>query len=134
LFENEKQTQLFELFWEKYPYLHSTLKIENAKFTCEKNMNEDILNCMKYVEHDFKDEIQDHTLNDEQLKVFELLIRQPTRLHILEGTTWSGMTFFIKYFTQYLQMQNKILLLIATTRVVVSTLIISTCSNNTHTI
>jgi hypothetical protein len=116
LFENEKQTQLFELFCEKYPYLHSTFKFENAKFTCEKNMNENILNCMKYVEHDFKDKIQDHTLNNEQLKVFELLIGQPIGLHILKGTPKSGKTFIIKYFTQYLQMKNKNVLLIATTR------------------
>jgi len=33
--------------------------------------------------HDFKDKIQDHTLNNEQLKVFELLIGQPIGLHIL---------------------------------------------------
>jgi hypothetical protein len=57
LFENEKQTQLFELFWEKYPYLHSTFKIENMKFTYETNMNENVLTCIKYVEHDFKEEI-----------------------------------------------------------------------------
>ncbi len=115
MFENEKQTQLFELFWEKYPYLHSTLKFENAKFTCEKNMNEDVLNCIKYVEHDFKDEIQHHTLNNEQLIFFEFLIRQPTWLHILERTPRSGKRFFIKYFTQYLQMKNKNVLLIGTT-------------------
>jgi hypothetical protein len=62
---------------------------------------------MKYVEHDFKDEIQDHTLNNERLKVFELLIRQPTWLHKLEGTLGSGEKVFIKYFTQYFKMKNK---------------------------
>jgi len=75
----------------------------------------DILNCIKYVEHDFKDEIQDHTLNNEQLQVFELLVRQPTWLHILKRTAGSGKRFFIKYFTQYLQIKNKNVLLIGTT-------------------
>jgi hypothetical protein len=103
-FENEKQTQLFELFWEKYPYLHSTLKVENTKFTYEKNFNEDVVKCIKYVEHDFKDEIQDYTFNNEQLKVFELLIKQSTSLHILERTLGSGKIFLIKYLTQYFQM------------------------------
>ncbi len=92
-FENEKQTQLFELFWEKYLYLHSTLKIEIVKFTYETNMNEDVLKCIKYVELDFKDEIQDEILNNEQLKIFELLIKQSIGLHILEGTPRSGKTF-----------------------------------------
>jgi hypothetical protein len=36
-------------------------------------MNEDVLKHIKYVEHDFKDEIQDQTLNNDQLKIFELL-------------------------------------------------------------
>jgi hypothetical protein len=93
--------QLFELFWEKHLYLHSTLKIENIKFTYETNMNEDVLKCIKYVELDFKDEIQDEILNNEQLKIFELLIKQSIGLHILEGTPRSGKTFLIKCFTQY---------------------------------
>jgi hypothetical protein len=66
----------------KYPYLHLTLKIENKKFICEKNMNENILNCMKYVEHDSK--MKYKIIDNEQLEVFELLIKQPTRLHMLE--------------------------------------------------
>ncbi len=65
LFENEKKTQVFELFWEKYPYLHLTLKIEIMKFTYETNMNEDVLKCIKYVEHDFKDQVQDQIFNNE---------------------------------------------------------------------
>jgi hypothetical protein len=69
LFENEKQTQLFELFLGKYPYLHSTFKIENMKFTYETNMNENVLKCIKYVEHDFKEEIQDEILNNEPLNI-----------------------------------------------------------------
>jgi type II secretory ATPase GspE/PulE/Tfp pilus assembly ATPase PilB-like protein len=59
----------------------------------------------------FNDEIQNHTFNDEQLQIFELLIKQPIRLHILEGTHGNGKTIFIKYFTQYLHMQNKNVLL-----------------------
>jgi hypothetical protein len=43
-----------------------TLKIENIKFTYVANMNEDVLKCIKYFELDFKDEIQDEILNNEQ--------------------------------------------------------------------
>jgi len=64
-----------------------------------------------YKKYEFNDEIQNHTLNDEQLQIFELLIKQRIRLHILEGTFGSGKTIFIKYFTQYLHMQNKNVLL-----------------------
>ncbi len=74
-----------------------------------------MVKCIKYVEHDFKDEIQDYTFNNEQLKVFELLIKQSTSLHILEGTLGSGKIFLIKYLTQYSQMQNKNVLLTTTT-------------------
>ncbi len=77
-----------------------------------------MVKCIKYVEHEFKDEIQDYTFNNEQLKVFELLIKQSTSLHILEGTLGSGKKNKIKYLTQYFQMQNKNLLLTTTTRVV----------------
>jgi hypothetical protein len=52
-----------------------------------------VVKCIKYVEHDFKDEIQDYTFNNEQLKVFELLIKQSTSVHILEGTLGSGRIF-----------------------------------------
>jgi hypothetical protein len=38
-------------------------------------MNEDVLKCIKYVEHDFKDEIQDRILNNDQMKIFEILIK-----------------------------------------------------------
>ncbi len=69
MFENEKQTQLFELFWGKYPYLHLTFKFENMKFTYETNMNENLFKSVKYVEHDFKEEIQDEILNNEQLNI-----------------------------------------------------------------
>jgi type II secretory ATPase GspE/PulE/Tfp pilus assembly ATPase PilB-like protein len=78
-----------------------------------------VVKCIKYVEHDFKDEIQDYTFNNEQLKVFELLIKQSTSLHILEGTLGSGKIFLIKYLTQYSQMQNKNVLLTTTTGAVV---------------
>jgi hypothetical protein len=30
-------------------------------------MNENVLKCIKYVEHDFEEEIQDEILNNEQL-------------------------------------------------------------------
>ncbi len=39
------------------------------KFTYETNMNENVLKCIKYVEHDFKEEIQDEILNNEPLNI-----------------------------------------------------------------
>ncbi len=77
-----------------------------------------MVKCIEYVEHDFKHEIQDYTFNNEQLKVFELLIKQSTSLHILEGTLGSGKAFLIKYLTRYFQMKNKNVLLTTTIGVV----------------
>jgi len=53
------------------------------------------------------------------LQIFELLINQPIRLHILEGILGSDKTFFNKYFTQYLQVENKNVLFIVTIVIVV---------------
>jgi hypothetical protein len=53
------------------------------------------------------------------LQIFELLINQPIGLHILEGILESDKTFFIKYFTQYFQVQNKNALLVVITVIVV---------------
>jgi hypothetical protein len=55
LFENEKQTQLFQMLLEKYPYLNPNWKEEEMMSTCALNMNE---NTWKYIQHDFKDEIK----------------------------------------------------------------------------
>ncbi len=89
--------------------------ISNIKLTCEININEITLKPIKY---EFNDEIKNHKLNDKKLHIFELLIKQPIMLHILEGTIGNGKTFLIKSFTQYFHMQNRNLLLISTTRVV----------------
>jgi hypothetical protein len=80
-----------------------------------------VVKCIKYVEHDFKDEGKDYTLNNEQLKVFELLIKKSTCLHLLKRTPRSGKIFLIKYLTQYFQMKNRNVLLIATTRMAILT-------------
>jgi hypothetical protein len=72
-------------------------------------------NTYKIYKNEFNDETQNHTLNDEQLQIFELSINQPIGLHMLGGILGSGKPFFIKYFTKYLQMKNKNVLLIATT-------------------
>jgi hypothetical protein len=40
LFENEKQTQFYEMFYENYSCLYSTFQNENIKLTCETNMDE----------------------------------------------------------------------------------------------
>ncbi len=69
------------------------LKMKNKHNFLNYFGNEDVLKCIKYVELDFKDEIQDEILNNEQLKIFELLIKQSIGLHILEGTPRSGKTF-----------------------------------------
>jgi len=76
IFENEKQTQFYEMFYEKYSSLHSTFQNENIKLTCEANMDEITLKPIKNKKYEFNDEIQNHTLNDEQLQIFELLIKQ----------------------------------------------------------
>ncbi len=44
LFENEKQTQKFQMFLEKYPYLDSNMNNEEIMFTCETHVNENISN------------------------------------------------------------------------------------------
>jgi hypothetical protein len=36
LFENEKKTQLVEMFLEKYPYVHPNLNNEKIMLICEK--------------------------------------------------------------------------------------------------
>ncbi len=45
----KNKQNFFKLFWEKYPYLHSTLKIENMKFTYETNMNENVYNMLNMI-------------------------------------------------------------------------------------
>jgi len=77
--------------------------ISNINLTCEINMDEITLKPIRY---EFNDEIQNHKPNDKKLHIFELLIKQLILLHILEGTLGNGKTFFIKYLTQYFQMQN----------------------------
>jgi len=66
LFENEKQTQFFQMFLEKYPYLDSNMNNEGIMFTCETHVNENTSNIVKYIQHDFKNEIQNFVLNDDQ--------------------------------------------------------------------
>jgi hypothetical protein len=73
-------------------------------------------NITKYIQHDFKDEIQNCVFSFNQLKIFDILNKHSTRLHVLEGTPRSGKTLFWKYFTHYFQTQNKNLLLTTTTR------------------
>jgi len=77
--------------------------ISNINLTCEINMDEITLKPIRY---EFNDEIQNHKCNDKKLHIFELLIKQLILLHILDGTLGNGKTFFLKYLTQYLQMQN----------------------------
>jgi hypothetical protein len=106
LFENERQTQFYVMLYEKYSCLNSTFQIENIKLTCETSMDETTLKPIKNKKYEFNDEIQNHTFNDEQLQNFELLIKQPIGLHILEGTFGSGIYIYI-YITQYLHIKIK---------------------------
>jgi type II secretory ATPase GspE/PulE/Tfp pilus assembly ATPase PilB-like protein len=80
---------------------------EEIIFTCETHVNEYMSNIVKYIQHDFKDEIQKFVLNHDQLKLFDYLINETKGLHVLEGTFGSGKTFFVKYLTHYLQTQGK---------------------------
>jgi hypothetical protein len=88
---------------------------EKIMFTCETHVNEDTSNIVKYIQHDFKDEIQNFILNDDLLKIFDILINETKGLHVLEGIPRSGKTFFVKYLTHYLQTQGKNVLLTTTT-------------------
>jgi hypothetical protein len=113
LFENEKQTKFFEMFLEKYPYLNLNLKDEEIMSKCTSNVNENTKKIIKHIQHDFKYERQNYVLNYDQLNVLNKIL---TRLHVLEGTLGSRKTFFIKYFTHYLQMQGKNVLLTSITK------------------
>jgi len=100
---------------EKYPYLDSNMINEEIMFTCETHINEDTSNIIKYIQHEFKDEIQNFVLNDDQLKIFDILINETKGLHVLKGILGNGKTFFVKYLTHYLQTQCKNVLLTTTT-------------------
>jgi hypothetical protein len=58
---------------EKYPYLNLNLKNEEIMFTCTSNVNENTRKIIKYIQHDFKDEIQNYVLNYDQLHVLNIL-------------------------------------------------------------
>jgi len=107
LFENEKQTQLFQMFLEKYPYLNPNFEIEEIMFTCSSNVNENISNFTKYTQRDVKDEIQNCIFNYVQLHVLNILINQLTRLPISKGMLGSEKTFFNTYFTHIFKCKLK---------------------------
>jgi short-subunit dehydrogenase involved in D-alanine esterification of teichoic acids len=68
LFEHEKQTQLVGMFLEKHPYLNPNINNEGIMLTSETY----IYNIMKYIQRDFKDEIQNYVLSSNQLKIFDI--------------------------------------------------------------
>jgi ABC-type polar amino acid transport system ATPase subunit len=84
---------------------------EEIMFTCETHVNEDTSNIIKYIQHQFKYEIQNFVFNEGQLKIFYILINKTKELHVLEGILGSGKTFFVKYLTHYFQTQGKNVLL-----------------------
>lgn len=59
--------QLVEMFSKKYPYLNPNLNNEKIMLISETNMNKKS-NIMKYIQHDFKDEIQNCVFSFNQLK------------------------------------------------------------------
>jgi ABC-type polar amino acid transport system ATPase subunit len=103
--------QLFQMFKKKNPYLDSNMINEEIMFTCETHVNEDTSNIIKYIQHQFKYEIQNFVFNEGQLKIFDILINETKELHVLEGILGSGKTFFVKYITHYFQTQGKNVLL-----------------------
>jgi len=100
-------------------------------FTCETHVNEYMSNIVKYIQHDFKVEIQNFILNHDQLKIFDILTNETKGLHVLEGTFGSGKTLFVKYLTHYLQTQGKKIVLITTTRITTLRLSQHACPINT---
>jgi predicted metal-dependent hydrolase len=58
LFENEKQTQPFQIKKYIYPNLNSNMNNEEIMFTYEIHVNDDTSNIVKYIQHNLKDEIQ----------------------------------------------------------------------------
>jgi len=107
LFENEKQTQLFQMFVEKFPCLDSYMNNGKTMFTCETHVNENTSNIVKYIQHKFEDEIQNFVFNHDQLKIVDILINETKGLCVLEGILGSGKKIIVKYLTHYIQTQSK---------------------------
>jgi hypothetical protein len=53
LFENEKQTQFFKMFFFKNPNLNSNMNNEKIMFTYETQVNDNTSNIVKYIQHNF---------------------------------------------------------------------------------
>ena len=66
-------------------------------------------------DHVFGIQLSDMMLTPDQQRVLHVILQNPTGLHVLTGTPGSGKTFFVKYLAQYFQIQNKLVLLSATT-------------------
>jgi type II secretory ATPase GspE/PulE/Tfp pilus assembly ATPase PilB-like protein len=89
-------------------------------------------NIVKYIQHYFKDEIQNFVLNHDHLKIFDILTNETKELHVLKGTFGSGKTLFVKYLTHYLQTQGKNVFLITTTGASILRLSQHACLINTQ--
>ncbi len=96
LFENEKQTQLFHkkkiksIFRIKYEQWRNNVYM----FTC---VNEDKTNIVKYIQLDFKDEIQSFVLNHDQLKSFDILLMKQ-RITCIRRNSWKWKNFLCEIF------------------------------------
>ncbi len=76
------------MFLEKHPYLNPNINNEGIMLTCETYIH--IYNIRKYIQCDFKDEIQNYVLSSDQLKIFDIKNKHSIGLHVLEGTFGSG--------------------------------------------
>lgn len=66
LFENGKQTQLFQIKKNIYPNLNSNMNNEEIMFTYEKHVNDNTSNIVKYIQHNFKDKMKKFVRNHYQ--------------------------------------------------------------------
>jgi primosomal protein N' len=118
IFEDEKQTQLFNKVLELHPYLNSQYnQASNLSSTISlnfKNQNTFI----NFPHHIFNDVFETSTLIKEQKHIFELLTSTNKRLHTLQGPPRSGKTFFVRYLIHQLQLQGKKVLLLITIRAI----------------
>jgi hypothetical protein len=90
LLENEKCTQLTQMFWEKYP----NFKNDCITSIFKSNKIENISNLPKYIQYDCESDFYKKNPKYEQLQIFNILKEHSMGLHISEGTPKSGKTLF----------------------------------------
>jgi ABC-type multidrug transport system ATPase subunit len=101
---------------EEYPYLDPEYMLPKTGPSNDQNVQ-----CRqtkeiryKHVNYIFNTQMSVMTLTQEQERVLDFIMTNPKGLHVLTGTPGSGKSFFIKYIIQYLQSNNKTVLLSGT--------------------